>query len=53
MSKSRRVDGKPETAADRRFFDQRQSGYTGPLDQNGHRTTSGQAKDILDRLARR
>lgn len=34
---SRRVDGLPETEADRRFFDERESGYTGPLDQDGHR----------------
>lgn len=33
---SRRVDGKPETAADKRFFDLRQSGYKGPIDRNGH-----------------
>lgn len=32
---SRRVDGKPETAADKRFFDLRQSGYKGPVDQDG------------------
>ena len=32
MGKSRRVDGKPETAADKRFFDLRQRGYTGPID---------------------
>jgi hypothetical protein len=34
---SRRLDGKPETDADRRFFDERASGYTGPLDQDGNR----------------
>lgn len=34
---SRRVDGKPETAADRRFFDLRESGYTGPIDQDGNK----------------
>src|SRR2546423_3321258 len=33
---SRRVDGKPETDADRRFFDLRQAGYTGPIDQDGN-----------------
>lgn len=32
---SRRADGKPETAADKRFFDLRESGYTGPIDHNG------------------
>jgi len=33
---SRRFDGKPETDADRRFFDLRESGYTGWIDQDGH-----------------
>jgi len=32
---SRRFDGKPETEADKRFFDLRESGYTGPIDQDG------------------
>ena len=30
---TRRVDGKPETAADTRFFDLRESGYKGPIDK--------------------
>lgn len=34
---SRRVDGKPETKADKKFFDARESGYKGWLDQNGNR----------------
>lgn len=33
---SRRPDGEPETAADRKFFDLRASGYTGPIDQDGN-----------------
>jgi hypothetical protein len=33
---TRRVDGQPETEADRRFFDLREAGYTGPIDQDGH-----------------
>ncbi len=28
---TRRVDGRPETTADKRFFDLRESGYTGPI----------------------
>jgi hypothetical protein len=32
---SRRADDKPETAADKRFFDLRESGYKGPIDQDG------------------
>jgi hypothetical protein len=34
---SRRFDDKPETAADRRFFDLRASGYRGAIDQDGYR----------------
>jgi hypothetical protein len=33
---TRRVDGKPETPADTRFFDWRQGGYRGPIDQDGN-----------------
>ena len=33
---SRRADDKPETPADKRFFDLRESGYTGPVDHNGN-----------------
>ncbi len=32
---SRRPDGQPETDADRRFFDLRESGYAGWIDQDG------------------
>lgn len=34
---TRRVDGQPETEADRRFFDHRESGYTGPLTRDGEK----------------
>lgn len=34
---SRRWDGKPETEADRKFFDLRESGYTGFFDQDGNK----------------
>jgi hypothetical protein len=37
---SRRLDGRPETDADRRFYDLRGAGYMGPLDQDGHPTLS-------------
>ena len=33
---SRRVDGKPETAKDKKFFDLRESGYKGWIDQDGN-----------------
>ena len=36
---TRRLDGKPETDADKRFFDLRESGYTGPIDQDGYAAT--------------
>ena len=34
---SRRADDKPETATDKKFFDLRESGYKGPIDQNGNK----------------
>ncbi len=37
MGKTRRWDGEAETEADERFFDLRESGYKGPIDQDGHR----------------
>lgn len=45
---SRRFDGKPETDADKRFFDLRASGYTGPVDQDGYATN--EHADIFDAL---
>ena len=33
---TRRLDGKPETGADKRFFGLRESGYTGPINQDGY-----------------
>lgn len=36
---TRRWDGEPETDADSRFFDLRESGYTGPIDQDGYAVT--------------
>ena len=53
QTSTRRVDGKPETAADKRFFDLRQSGYTGPIDQDGRKVTSGRAADVLAAMRRR
>ncbi|WP_340687800.1 hypothetical protein LCL61_17520 [Amycolatopsis coloradensis] len=49
-NRSRRFDGKPESAADSRFFDLRESGYTGPIDQDGRPVTSGRAVEILTAL---
>lgn len=54
MAKSRRLDGKPETDADKRFYKERESGYTGPLDQNGRRVPADDpAAKILADLRRR
>lgn len=46
-NESRRADGKPETGADTRFFDLREGGYDGPVDQNGDKVTEGRAFEIL------
>jgi hypothetical protein len=48
---SRRFDGKPETEADRKFFGLRESGYTGPIDQDGNADTTSEAAGILRRMA--
>ncbi|MBP2323807.1 hypothetical protein JOF56_004192 [Kibdelosporangium banguiense] len=48
---SRRWDGAPETEFDRKFFALRESGYRGPIDQNGNAVTTGPAADILRHLA--
>lgn len=34
---SRNWDGSPETDKDRRFHDLRESGYRGPVDQDGNK----------------
>jgi hypothetical protein len=52
-AKTRRVDGKPETSADKRFFDLRQSGWTGPIDRDGRKAESGRAVEILRTLRRK
>jgi hypothetical protein len=48
---ARRPDGKPETEADTRFFDLRDGGYTGPIDQDGYAVDSaptGGTTDMTD-----
>lgn len=37
MSKSRSWDGSPETERDTRFFDLRESGYAGWINQDGNK----------------
>jgi hypothetical protein len=48
---SRRWDGQTETTTDKKFFDLRESGYTGPIDQNGNKVTSGPDAAILRGMA--
>lgn len=43
---SRRADGKPETSADAAFFDLRERGYEGPIDQDGNPASS----EVLEHL---
>ena len=50
---TRRVDGRPETTADKRFFDLREPGYDGPVDQDGREVTSGPAAGTLAAMRRR
>ena len=50
---SRRLDGNPETAADKRFFDLRESGWAGPIDQDGRKVTTGRAVEVLRTLRRK
>ena len=52
QTQTRRADGKPETAADKQFFDWR-AGYTGPVDQDDRKVTRGRAADMLDAMQRR
>ncbi len=49
---TRRVDSRPETAAGKRFFDRRESGYGGPVDQDGREVTSGLAVEVLAAMRR-
>jgi hypothetical protein len=51
--KTRRWDGERESAADTRFFNLREAGYEGPIDENGFPVTKGRHAKILRRLAKR
>jgi hypothetical protein len=53
MAKSRNWDRSPESARDKKFHDLRDSGYKGPIDQDGNKVTKGEAVDILRRMAQR
>jgi hypothetical protein len=48
---SRRWDREPETEFDTHFFDLRESGYSGPIDQDGYAATSGDDARILRDMA--
>lgn len=45
---SRRWDNKPETEKDTRFFDLRESGYKGWIDQDGNAQTPAEHQAWLD-----
>lgn len=47
MTKSRRWDNEPETAKDKRFFDARESGHKGPIDQDGNKVRKGREAEHL------
>jgi hypothetical protein len=44
-------DGSPLNDADKRLFALRESGYKGPIDQDGYPDTSSEAAGILRRMA--
>lgn len=50
---SRNWDRSPETDQDKRFHDLRDSGYTGPIDQDGNPDTTSEDAAILRRMAQR
>lgn len=50
---SRNWDGSPETERDTRLHDLRDSGYTGPVNQDGDAVTTGPDADVLRRMAER
>lgn len=52
MTDTRRADGKPETPADTRFFDLRESGYDGPIDQDGYAAEITDGADGRQRITR-
>ena len=56
FTSSRRLDGEPETDADRKFFDLRAAGYGGPIDQDGNipdvNVASPEARCALEALKR-
>jgi hypothetical protein len=49
---TRRPDGQPETPADQKFFDLRESGYRGPIDQDGNVPAADDRRvDVLNAMA--
>lgn len=47
---SRRWDGEPETDADRRFFDLRDTGYQGPIDHDGYPIPADRVREHLQHV---
>ena len=50
---TRPADGRPGTAAGKRFYDLRESGYTGPIGQDDRKVASGRAAEVLGAIRRR
>lgn len=50
---TRNFDGTPETEWDKRFYRLRESGYTGPIDQDGLADTTSEGAQILRDMAKR
>jgi hypothetical protein len=46
-------DGTPLNERDRRFYALRESGYTGPINQDGYADTTSEGAGILRRMAER
>jgi hypothetical protein len=53
VASSRNWDGSPESEFDTRFHDLRDSGYRGPIDQDGNADTTSEGAGILRRMAER
>jgi hypothetical protein len=53
MARKTGWDGKPLSEKDKKFYALRDSGYKGPIDQDGNKDTTSEAAAILRRMAQR
>lgn len=51
MARDKGWDGKPLSEKDKRFYALRDSGYKGPIDQDGNKDTTSEGAAILRRMA--